>query len=321
MRFERDLVKQSLARTLGDDRRRVALLGLTPAAMAVWDSLERAQLGERILGIFDPGRGEAQGPRARPWSHLRSSKPDLLVVCADAEKEHLLQAYRQLTGDPIPAPDVVLSGTAHMKYRDPLFDELDVPAMVPSYATGHPHTRIHLFQFLQAAAAAGLDGAIVELGAFTGGTTAWLARVAARVGLRTQVLGFDSWAGFPPRRSVLDLYEHPRCVFTDVAAVNAYVKPLGVELIEGDIAETAPKRLHAVPVLLAFVDTDNFSATRVALETILPNLVAGGAVVLDHYWTSDQYLYTIGERMAAREVIGLAGLLQVHGTGVFVKLR
>ncbi len=110
-------------------------------------------------------------------------------------------------------------------------------------------------------------------------------------------------------------------MFDDLPSVRAYLEPLGVELIEGDIFETASRRLNGVPVLLAFVDTDNYSAARAALEIILPNLVQGGSIVFDHFWTEQQYVYTVGERMAAQDVLQRAGLLQIHGTGVFVNLR
>jgi hypothetical protein len=250
---------------------------------------------------------------------LSATGADLVVICDDARKEQLLRAFVDLSNDV--EADVVLAGMAHIDYRDQLYAELDAPAMVPSYATGYPYTRVHLFQYLKSAASAGLQGAVVELGAFKGGTTAWLAKVVHRLALNAQVIGFDSWAGFPPRGSILDLYTHPRCVFADLSAVRAYLEPLGIELVVGNIAETAPQRLKGVPVLLAFVDTDNYSGTRSALETIVPNLVPGGAVILDHYWTTPEYLYTIGERIAAEDVLGGAGLLQVHGTGVFVKLR
>jgi hypothetical protein len=56
------------------------------------------------------------------------------------------------------------------------------------------------------------------------------------------------------------------------------------------------------------------------VAAILPNLVRGGSVVFDHYWTTSDYLYTIGERMAGDDVLAASGLLQLHGTGVFVKL-
>jgi O-methyltransferase len=134
------------------------------------------------------------------------------------------------------------------------------------------------------------------------------------------VIGFDAWDGFPPRRSLLDLYEHPRCVFRDLEAVRAYTEPYGIELVAGDIFETAPRRLNDQPVLLAFVDTDNYSGTRAALKPIVANLVPGGAIVFDHYFTTPDYVYTVGERIAANEAISDAGLLHLSGTGVFINV-
>jgi hypothetical protein len=51
---------------------------------------------------------------------------------------------------------------------------------------------------------------------------------------------------------------------------------------------------------------------------IVESLVVGGAVILDHYWTTADYSYTIGERLAAQEVLADSGLLHLHGTGVFI---
>ena len=45
-----------------------------------------------------------------------------------------------------------------------------------------------------------------------------------------------------------------------------------------------------------------------------------GAIVFDHYATVPDFIYTLGERMAADEVLTDRGLLHLHDTGVFVKL-
>ena len=149
----------------------------------------------------------------------------------------------------------------------------------------------------------------------------WLAEAVRRLDLRgTPVIAFDAWDGFPPRRSLLDLYEHSRCVFRDLEAVRRYTEPYGIELVPGDIFETAPARLASELILLAFVDTDNYSGARAALTTIIPNLVPGGAIILDHFVTTRDYVYTVGERIAATEALQDAELLHLHGTGVFVNV-
>jgi O-methyltransferase len=306
------------AAVLSSGATRIAVIGLGAETLAVASRLE--ELGGDV-SIFDPRPESGGHPRLRQWSELGPIDPELVVIALDAEKETLLRAAADILDEKKPLPQVILAGITHQEEVDPLFDELEAPALVPSYATGHPHTRAHLFDCLRAAGVNGREGAVVELGAFKGGTSVWLARAVQLLGLRnTSVIAFDAWEGFPPRRSLLDLYEHPRCVFRDLEAVRAYTEPHGIELVVGDIAETAPPRLADEPILLAFVDTDNYSGARAALEPIRKNLVPGGAIVFDHYFTTSDYAYTVGERIAAAEALGDASLLQLHGTGVFVKI-
>ena len=313
----RQLIEEA-ASHLATGHTEVAMIGCTPEAIEVAAALK--SLGARTR-IFDPADPEGAHPTLERWVELGSSDPSLVVICSDERKEELLRLAAEVLDSKDPLPEVVLAGLSHQETHDVLFDELEAPALVPSYATGHPHTRRHLYDCLHSAAMAGRHGAVVELGAFKGGTSVWLAKAIAGLGLSDcPVIAFDAWDGFPPRRSLLDLYEHPRCVFRDLEAVRAYTKPYGIELVVGDIRETVPKRLVKDPVLLAFIDTDNYSGTRAALPPILTNLVKGGAIVFDHYYTTSDYPYTVGERIAAKQVLGDAGLLHLHGTGVFVNL-
>lgn len=312
-----ELIMEATA-ALAEGRTKVAVIGLGPEALEVMAAL-------RIIGgdvaIYDPRETVTGDHRLAPWSQLGSTEPNLVVIARDAEKEELLRAAADVLDANDPLPQVILAGIGQQGRSDPIFEELEAPAMVPSYATGNPYTRAHLYECLRAAAANGLQGAVVELGAFKGGTSVWLARAVAALGMEgSRVIAFDAWDGFPPRRSILDLYEHPRCVFRDLDAVRAYTEPHGIELVVGDIAETAPERLAAEPIVVAFVDTDNYSGARAALETILPNLRPGGAIVFDHYYTTSEYAYTIGERIAAGEALAGSGLLNLTGTGVFVKV-
>jgi O-methyltransferase len=312
-----DELLEGLSSYLAAGELRVAVLGLSGEALGVLDGAE--SLGA-AAAIFDPDADPGIHPRLLSWADLTDFGPQVIVIASDERKEDLLSAAASAL-DSTPVPHCVLAGLGHQdRAEDPLFEQLEAPALVPSYATGHPYTRAHLYDCLRDAATHGRSGAIVELGAFKGGTSVWLAKAARGLSLDSSpVIAFDFWDGFPPRRSLLDLYEHPRCVFRDIDAVRAYTRSHDIELVPGDIYETVPDRLADEPVLLAFVDTDNYSGTRRALEVILPNLVAGGAIVLDHYFTTDDYIYTVGERIAAREVLGESGLLNLHGTGVFLK--
>jgi O-methyltransferase len=312
-----DLLDQLLTKLVAQPGT-ILLLGRTAAALRVRAQLFDLGFGEQILGVADPDVLIADEPWSLGWEEI-SRHTDYVVVASDADKERLLSRFTKERGGGDGLPTLLLSGMGHLDFRDRDYDWTDAPALVPSYATGYPFTRVHMFQHLQAAAANGLNGAIVEFGAFKGGTSAWLARTARFLGLDSRVYAFDSWDGFPPRRSVLDLYEHPRCIFRDLAAVRAYLDPFGVELVEGDIVVTA-EVLEDIPILLGFVDTDNYSPAHAALTAIADNVVPGGAIVFDHFTTTADYLYTLGERMAAREVLATRGFLQIHGSGVFLKL-
>jgi O-methyltransferase len=312
-----ELITEAAA-ALGTGHTKVAVIGLGSDALEVTAAL--GALGGEVA-IYDPRETVAGDQRLTPWAQLGTAEPQLVVIARDAEKEELLRAAADMLDANDHLPQVILAGLGQQERFDPTFEELEAPAMVPSYATGNPRTRAHLYDCLRAAAALDLKGAVVELGAFKGGTSVWLARAVVALGLEgSNVIAFDAWDGFPPRRSVLDLYEHPRCVFRDLDAVRAYTEPHGIELVVGDIAETAPERLASEPILLAFIDTDNYSATRAALEPIRDNLIPGGAIVFDHYFTTADYAYTVGERMAGAEALEDAHLLQLHGTGVFIKL-
>jgi len=320
--FVSQLTDRALRTVVEHDARAIAVLGFTPASLRVRAALSDAGLAGRVVGIFDPEpSGDADGDTdVHPLPALAGLPHDLLIVGADAEKASLLDAYRRAVGERPDPPRAVLAGIGHLDYADPDFATLNAPALVPSYATGSPLTREHLFQCLQAAAANRLRGAIVEFGAFKGGTTAWLARVAAHLGLDDcRVIGLDSWSGFPRRRSVLDLYEDRRCVFTDIEAVRAYTAPFGVELIAGDITDTY-HQLDGQPLLLCFFDTDNYTPARAALELCARQLVVGGNIVFDHVATLPEYIDTLGERTAAYEVLPPLGFLHLHGTGVFTKI-
>lgn len=312
-----ELITEATA-ALGAGRTKVAVIGLGPEALEVVSALKT--LGGDVT-MYDPREHVAGDERLSPWTQLGAAQPQLVVIARDAEKEELLWAAADALDGNDPLPQVVLAGLGQQDRFDRIFEELEAPALVPSYATGHPHTRVHLYNCLRAAAANGRQGAVVELGAFKGGTSVWLARAVAALGLEdSKVIAFDAWDGFPPRRSILDLYRHPRCVFRDLEAVRALTEPYGIELVVGDIAETAPDRLASEPILLAFVDTDNYSGTRAALGPIRDNLVRGGAIVFDHYFTTSDYTYTVGERMAGAEALKDAGLLQLQGTGVFIRI-
>lgn len=315
------LLADTLAAITLRRRQSLALLGYSELTHQLLGALTAHGCEALITGVYDP-RPERQGASigqrtVAPIETLLGRNVDLICVCADANKEDLLRAYAALAPEPL--PEVVLAGDGHLAFRDQLFASLTEKKLVKSTATGSPNTLIHLYQCLRSAARLGARGTIAEFGMYKGGTTVMLAKMAAALDLDSRVIGFDAFTGFPIRRSLLDLYADPVCEFTDLDEVRRYCDPCGIEIIAGDISETY-RRLEGEPLLLSFFDTDNYSPTKAALPLCIEQTVIGGAIVFDHVHSLEEFRYTLGERMAAYDLLTDSGFFHLHGTGVFTRI-
>ena len=264
--------------------------------------------------IIDDARPPLAVP-VRPFQALSQAQHRVLVVAADAEKEDLLCAALPFIGG---TPKVIVAGYGHLAFCDAVFEEEQAQLLVPSLANGYPHSLVHLYQCLANAARLGLSGVVAEFGMFKGGTTMFLSRLIDRLGAGWPVIGFDTFGGFPPRRSPLDMYDHPDCVFTDLAAVRRYLDGRDIEIIAGDIADTCG-RLEGEDLVVSFIDTDNYTPARAALDVVRERTVPGGAIVFDHFTGTDRFRYTLGERIAGRVLLDDPRYLHLHGTGVFYR--
>jgi hypothetical protein len=308
----RDDIKEELARSPSTT---FGIVGHTPEAYELHALFTHFGAEQRLLGIYAPlADGSAN---VLPLARLRVDKPDALIIAADAEKESLL-----LAAQPYVAPEcrVIIAGYKHLEFRDPIFERVINSALVPSLANGYPSSLIHLYQCLRTAAARGLDGVVAEFGVFKGGTTFILSRFVEELGQNWKILGFDTFAGFPPKRSLLDMYAHPDCVFDDENSVRHYLEGRNVELVKGNLEQTA-QRLANEEVVLGFFDTDNFTSTSAALDVIQDRVLVGGALVFDHFTGVSRFRYTLGERLAAARLLEDPRYVHLHGTGVFFRHR
>lgn len=298
----------------------VGILGLTDVALRLLDGLAVSGFIDAVDGIFTLAAEELSIiPRVPvvPMERLQYASPDVLVVASDEDKQDLLlAALPHIQG----TPKVLVAGYGHLDFRDRVYDEERAQLLVPSLANGYPNSLPHLYQCLVNAARLGLRGVVAEFGIFKGGTTMFLSRVIERLDVDWPVIGFDSFAGFPPRRSPLDMYDHPDCVFTGLKAVRRYLDGRNVEIIAGDIVQTAT-RLEAEDVVLSFVDTDNYSSACAALAVVQERTVVGGAIVFDHFTGVDRFRYTIGERIAGLPLLDDPRYFNLHGTGMFYRQR
>lgn len=289
----------------------VAILGPSSDCQAFERSLQALRVPHVARRVIETDRPEWE----RELSGLRST--DIVALAVDADKERYL---RLIAEHAVHRPRIVLAGYRHYEFRDPLYTDALDALEAPSLANGYPNSRVHLFECLRNAARRGLDGVVVEFGIFRGGTTQFLCEAISRLGQKWTVIGFDSFNGFPPREHVLDLYDHPDLYEISYEEVVSRMRGRRVEIVPGDIRRTAAKALADRPVLVAFVDTDNYSSGLAAIRAVRDQIVPGGAIVLDHYTGIDRFLRTIGERMAAQDLLGSdPRFFNLHGTGVFIR--
>lgn len=296
----------------------VAIIGYTPTALDVVQVLADMQLRDRVTGIYTSDQFSDQSAGLRKsMERLRDDNPAIAIIASDENKEALLlEAVPHLT----PRTRMLIGGFAHLGFRDALFETETANTLIPSFANGYPNSLIHIFQCLKNAARLNLEGIVVEFGMFKGGTTMLMSRFIEKLGKNWKVYGFDSFAGFPPPRSPLDMYSHPDCVFLDEALVRRMFEGRNVEIVAGDIVQTA-HQIKNQPVVLAFVDTDNFTSADAVLNVIQDHVVPGGAIVFDHFTGRNRFLYTLGERIAAKRLLEDSRYFNLHDTGVFLRQR
>jgi len=293
---------------------------LTSTTLHLLASLAPTGLLAAVAAVYAPEMTEASLPLCvplRPFKALADAHHDVVVVADDTDKEDLLlDALPFVQG----TPRVLVAGYGHLAFRDPAFHEELAQLLVPSLANGYPNSLVHLYQCLLNAARLGLRGVVAEFGMFKGGTTKFLSRVIERLGQDWRVIGFDAFSGFPPRRSPLDMYDHPDCVFTDLSAVRRYLDDRNVQIVPGDITETCAL-VQGEDLILTFMDTDNYSPAKAALAVVQERTVVGGAIVFDHFTGADRFRYTLGERIAARVLLDDPRYFHLHNTGVFYRQR
>lgn len=281
--------------------------------MAIAEDLAFSSGAAALCGFYAEGGGES----VRSLDALGSDKPDIVVIAEDDGKEELLEAVAKR----VPATTrLLIGGFGHFKFRDEVFERLQQTAFIPSFANGYPNSLIHIYQCLRNAHRLGLNGVVAEFGIFKGGTTMLISRFIEEIGANWKVYGFDTFGGFPPRRSALDMYAHPDCVFRDVGLVRAAFAGRNVEIVEGDVVSTIAQ-LRDQDLVVSFVDTDNFTSARAIVDVVKDRTVRGGAVVFDHWTGADRHLDTIGERIAAKALANDERYFNLHGTGVFLRVQ
>lgn len=140
-----------------------------------------------------------------------------------------------------------------------------------------------LYTLWHAAGQAG-EGAVVEIGVYRGGTTAFLAKALQAHGRSNPVYAFDTFEGHAEVDPERDADHRVADGFSDTSYedVKAFLAPYGATVVRGDIRDTI-SALGDGPVALAHVDVDVYAATRFCLGHLAERMTPGGIMVVDDY--------------------------------------
>jgi O-methyltransferase len=166
-----------------------------------------------------------------------------------------------------------------------------------------------------------LDGAIVEVGAWLGGTATLAYRMLRNTGFTKRYVCVDTFGGFVPEQFARDV-EHGTAARRDrdfaensVEIVSRLLRAYGVEeieLVQGDIAQVSDERLPE-RVAVGLVDVDLEVPVYAGLRRLQPRLAEGGILLVDdcpenHDWP--------GARIAYRRFVADCGLQEEYFMGM-----
>lgn len=169
-----------------------------------------------------------------------------------------------------------------------------------------------------------VKGSVVECGVFRGfGLMSWakLSTILEPENLTRRIYGFDTFAGFPSvshndsssfsASRVGDLnapsYDELRALIGEYDRDRFLGHIPKIELVKGDIAETAPAFVESHPhliVSLLFIDCDLFEPTKAALQAFVPRMPRGAIIAFDEL---DNPIWP-GETLATIAALGVGNL-------------
>lgn len=163
-----------------------------------------------------------------------------------------------------------------------------------------------------------VPGAVIETGVYRGNSLLWLAQVSQVLepfAINRKFIGFDTFEGFASLDEVADPLDVDGDTFSDTSlsllndAIRVFDadRPVNlvpkIELVQGDVVETAPEYVASHPglaVAMLILDTDLYHPTLAALRAFVPRMAKGGVILFDEYG----YEFFAGETQAAMEFFG-----------------
>jgi len=315
--FVTDLLEK-IVKAVSEGYSKILFLGISPNTTLLLGELYKNGLLSCISGIVNNNENfvcdDLYGVNVYSFDQINNVPYDAVIIPYDAEKEEVLNQFMQYEKK---ITKILISGNNNYHFSDSNFKQILSSCTVEPKSGGYQNMLIHIYQSLKYLSLNKMYADVVEFGVFQGGTTVFMAKVLQHFNNPSKIIGFDTFTGFPPPKSSLDMFDDIKYQLTDFNSVKDYCSPYNIELIKGDICETC-ECLKGKTLSFSFFDTDNYSATKKALETCYDQMIPGGIMAFDHYYSPD-WLQTLGERMAIKQVMNNKILLNLHGTGIFIK--
>ena len=151
-----------------------------------------------------------------------------------------------------------------------------------------------------------LEGDILELGIYRGGSTVMGARFLKKLGSKRKIYACDAFSGLP-YDDKFSLVTNVKGMYSETSADLALdkFKKFGVDehivLVEGLFEDTLYKQLSDKKFSLVLVDCDLYDATKFSLKFVYPRLVDGGIIMFDDYDRVNRDVPVGGETKAVNE--------------------
>ena len=169
-----------------------------------------------------------------------------------------------------------------------------------------------------------LEGSIVEVGCYLGGTAATAAGMLRNTGHDKEYVCIDTFGGFVDAQFAADaaVSRRRRWDFSwnsrrTVERLMRHYGCEGVRLLQADVA-TMPAEVLPERVAVCLIDVDLELPTYAALTRIYPRLVKGGIILVDDCITDGDWP---GSRAAYRRFVSERGLHEDYAMGMGLVLN
>jgi O-methyltransferase len=170
-----------------------------------------------------------------------------------------------------------------------------------------------------------LNGHIVEVGVWRGGSGALMARRAQLDDSRSTIYLCDTFRGVVKASERDSTYKGGEWADTSRETVEGFARSVGltnVRVVEGVFPdETARELPPDITLRMCHIDVDTYDSARDVLHWAWPRLAVGGVVVFDDYgfWSCDGVARLVDAETAAAD--DRLTLYNLNGHAVMVKTR